>query len=106
MHNQTVIIFKFSTSSDVPPMIIYGSGKVVSGNPVCLSPKVILFESEAIYDRAPSQSASDGLKPYLAPSQRIFKPLALGAFSSSTDTFDGDNRFRLVVLGAVDSAMV
>ena len=87
-------------------MIIYGSGKVVSGNPVCLSPKVILFESGAIYDRAPSQSASDGLKPYLPPLQRIVRPLALRAFSSSTDIFDGINRSRLVVLGAVDSAMV
>ena len=87
-------------------MIIYGSGKVVSGNPVCLSPKVILFESGVMYDRAPSQSASDGLKPYLAPLQRIYKPLALGAFNSSTDTFDGNDRSRLVALGAVDNAMV
>lgn len=76
------------------------------GNPVCLSPKVILFESGAMYERAPSQSASDGLKPYLAPSQRIFRPLALEAFSPSTDTFDGNNRSSLVVLGAVGNGMV
>ena len=73
---------------------------------MCLSPKVILSESGAMYDRAPSQSASDGLKPYLAPLQRISKPLALEAFNSSTDTFDGNNRSRFVVLGAVDNGMV
>ena len=87
-------------------MIIYGSGKVVSGKPVCRSPNVILLESGAMYDRAPSQSSSDGLKPYLAPLQWTFKPLALGAFSSSTDIFDANNRSRLVALGAADNAMV
>lgn len=29
-----------------------------------------------MYERAPSQSASDGLKPYVWPSQRMSKPLA------------------------------
>ena len=87
-------------------MIIYGSGKVVSGNPVCLCPKVILFGSGAMYDRAPSQSASDGLKPYLAPLHWILKPLALGAFSSPAGMFDGNNSPRLVALGAADNSMV
>ena len=59
-----------------------------------------------MYDCALSQSASDGLKPYVAPSQRIVKPLALGKFSFSTNTFDGNQRSGLVALGAVDNAMV
>ena len=83
---------------DIPPMIRYGSRKVLPGNPVCLSPKMNCSESGRMYDRAPSQSESEGLKPYFAPSHRISKLLPLEALGSWIVVFEGDNESALVGL--------
>ena len=59
-----------------------------------------------MYDRAPSQSDSDGLKPYLAPSHRMSKPFPLEELRSWIDAFEGRNRSRVVRLGALDNSIV
>ena len=92
---------------NIPPMIMYGSGNTSSEeNPVCLSAKVRCAESGTKYPRAPSQSASDGLKPYFAPSHWMFKPLPLETERSFVDAFEGDSRSRVVRLRAAGRFML
>ena len=95
-----------SASFNEPPMIMNGRGKMLSGNPVCLSPKANCSESVAMYARALSQSESEGLKPYFAPSHRMRKLLPLGALGSCIDVFEGISRSAFVRLRVVDDCMV
>lgn len=59
-----------------------------------------------MYDRAPSQSESDGLKPYVAPSHRMSKAFPVEAFKVWIGASEGDDKSRLVRFGAVDRFMV